>query len=73
MADTTPRKYVLGGSSTELDRIHGFHESTVHHMGTLLHCPVEFDASQDLRILDSGTAAGTYLRDESSKVLQHNS
>jgi hypothetical protein len=69
MADTIPRKYVLGGSSTELDRIHGFHESTVHHMGTLLLCPVDFDASQNLRILDSGTAAGTYHGDKSSKVL----
>lgn len=58
MASEKPRKYVLGGSTTELDRIHGIHDSTVQYMGKLLLAPVEFESPKSLRILDSGTAAG---------------
>lgn len=55
-------EYLLGGSSEELDRINGIHESTVDHMGKLLLAPVDFGSSR-LRILDSGTAGGRWLKD----------
>ncbi|KAF2728902.1 S-adenosyl-L-methionine-dependent methyltransferase [Polyplosphaeria fusca] len=60
-----PHEYILGGSATELDRIHGFHDSTVDHIGKLVLAPVNFAASSGrrLRILDSGTAAGRWLQE----------
>ncbi|KAJ4357169.1 uncharacterized protein N0V89_001744 [Didymosphaeria variabile] len=65
MVAEEPHEYILGGSATELDRIHGFHDSTVDHIGKLVLAPVDFVASggRRLRILDSGTAAGRWLQD----------
>ncbi|KAJ4391002.1 hypothetical protein N0V93_004601 [Gnomoniopsis smithogilvyi] len=54
--------YLLGGSSAELERIDGIHESTVNYMGKLLLAPIDFQ-SRRLRILDSGTAGGRWLRE----------
>ncbi|OTB04082.1 hypothetical protein M426DRAFT_262554 [Hypoxylon sp. CI-4A] len=54
--------YVLGGSSEELDRICGIHETIASHIGTVLLAPVDFFTSR-LRVLDSGTAGGRWLRD----------
>ena len=58
-----PYEYILGESATELDRIHGFHDSTVGHIGKLVLAPVDFAASggRRLRVLDSGTAAGKWF------------
>ncbi|KAI1778799.1 S-adenosyl-L-methionine-dependent methyltransferase [Hypoxylon cercidicola] len=62
MAGKETIKYILGGSSEELDRIQGVHETIVSHIGTLLLAPVDFSSSH-IRILDSGTAGGRWLRD----------
>jgi hypothetical protein len=62
MGTEITRKYILGESSTELDRIQGIHESTVAHMGKLLLAPVDFTSSRTFRILDSGTAAGNQFQ-----------
>lgn len=59
MAVKQSNKYILGGSSEELDRIHGIHETIVSHIGTVLLAPVDFSSS-GLRVLDSGTAGGKF-------------